>query len=87
MCAAAQPENSANPQPGTTALRSARFPACGFWRARSKVVVGHFADRGSGTRSAFFKTSLPAECSKMNRSLFVTIVTRKCRRNSMQPLG
>src|SRR5947207_15574125 len=28
----AELESSANPQPGKAALRSARFPACGFWR-------------------------------------------------------
>src|SRR5262245_1429661 len=28
----AELESSANPQPGKAALRSTRFPACGFWR-------------------------------------------------------
>ena len=32
-------ESSANPQPGKAALRSARFPACGFWRLSSRQVV------------------------------------------------
>jgi hypothetical protein len=32
-------ESSANPQPGKAALRSARFPACGFWRLSSRQLV------------------------------------------------
>ena len=37
----AELESSANPQPGKAALRSARFPACGFWRlsSRQRVVL------------------------------------------------
>src|SRR5205814_4758750 len=35
----AELESSANPQPGKAALRSARFPACGFWRLSSRQVV------------------------------------------------
>src|SRR5947207_9990930 len=35
----AELENSANPQPGKAALRSARFPACGFWRLSSRQMV------------------------------------------------
>src|SRR5437867_8429195 len=36
----AELESSANPQPGKAALRSARFPACGFWRLSSRQMVG-----------------------------------------------
>src|SRR5205823_3458905 len=35
----AELESSANPQPGKAALRSARFPACGFWRLSSRQLV------------------------------------------------
>src|SRR5437667_12352869 len=35
----AELESSANPQPGKAALRSARFPACGFWRLSSRQMV------------------------------------------------
>src|SRR2546430_15030608 len=35
----AELESSANPQPGKAALRSARFPACGFWPLSSRQMV------------------------------------------------
>src|SRR5205814_8408762 len=35
----AELESSANPQPGKAALRSARFPACGFGRLASRQLV------------------------------------------------
>src|SRR5439155_7570169 len=35
----AELESSANPQPGKPALRSARFPACEFWRLSSRQMV------------------------------------------------
>jgi len=39
-------ESSANPQPGkAVALRSARFPACGFWRLSSRQMVALFKMR------------------------------------------
>src|SRR5205807_10004617 len=35
----AELESSANPQPGKATLRSARFPACGFWRLSSRQML------------------------------------------------
>ena len=35
----AELESFANPQPGKAALRSARFPACGFWRLSNRQLV------------------------------------------------
>src|SRR5438034_6659500 len=49
----AELESSANPQPGKAALRSARFPACGFWRLSSlqMVVLSRCAHDGESADS------------------------------------
>src|SRR5438034_6009214 len=53
----AELESSANPQPGRAALRSARFPACGFWRlsSRQKVVLSRCARHRTSAQKRVLK--------------------------------
>src|SRR5439155_27036969 len=71
----AELESSANPQPGKAALRSAAFPACGFWRisSRQMVVLSRCAQRvvreASGVRPIYRRFSSGAggpACSGSN---------------------
>src|SRR5438876_2896968 len=70
----AELESSANPQPGKAALRSARFPACGFCRlsSRQMVVLSRRAHLG-GTDANPMRQGAPQSAEQVQLGTFASL--------------